>query len=83
MAIESVTKAVEFDFSPRFDRHLFSVLEGHDAEMAQLEASCLESGARKLLLNCEGSGEALSGDVLHIVRFALDAAGALRDATGG
>lgn len=83
MASESVTKAVEFDFSPRFNRHLFSVLEGHDAEMAQLQASCLESGARKLLLDFEGSEQPLTGDVLHMLRFALDAAGALRDSTGG
>ncbi len=78
LAIE-VTKSAEFHFIPRLGANVFSVREGIEVGTATGVIECIDEAVHELLTDGVGDGE-MSAAKLWLVRFALEASSALRNA---
>lgn len=76
-----LTTAKTFDFIPIADDSLMEVRAGIEVFFAQNKANALEAAVRGVM-DMGVSNNGLDPDTLALCQFALDAAGALREAAG-
>ena len=75
------TTAERFGYIPASDHHLFEVRAGIDTSHAIGDADCLDEGVFKLLTDAVAT-DGMTPELVWLCRFAMDAAQALRSASG-
>lgn len=80
-ATSPLTTSANFCEIPAAGKHLMEIAPGLETDFALSKAECLDGAVRTLLTKAIGDG-GMDVDIAFLCAFALDAAGALRFASG-
>lgn len=80
-AASPLTTSANFCDIPAAGKHLMEIAPGLETDFALSKAECLDQAVRQLLTKAVNEG-GLDVDIAFLCEFALDAAGALRFASG-